>query len=56
VVDGIEQETANCTVVYTDTINVGFPHGYKVKRWTGNTEQPSPAAIMREGEAKGYPW
>jgi len=31
-VEGIEIETPNCTVVYSDLASQGFPYGYKVKR------------------------
>jgi hypothetical protein len=31
-VEATEQETNDCTVVYTSFINAGFPHGYQVRR------------------------
>jgi hypothetical protein len=31
-VEGLEIETPDCTVVYTNLASQGFPHGYKIKR------------------------
>lgn len=33
-VEGVEVETPNCTVVYSDLASNGFPHGHKVQRVT----------------------
>lgn len=35
VVEGIEEETADCTVVYTDIASQGFPRGHLVDRVEG---------------------
>lgn len=39
VVEDTEEESETITVVYTDEVNVGFPHGHKVRRYVPSDEE-----------------
>jgi hypothetical protein len=44
VVEAVDEETEEVTVLYSDQVNVGFPHGHKIRRYVPSDDliEPQP--------------
>lgn len=49
-VEGAERESASNTVVYTNIVNISFPHGWKVKRYVAEDEEGGTANLIVDGQ------